>query len=196
MKISVIIPALNEEENLGKLLKRLKIQPGKSIHEIIVVDGGSTDETCKVAEQYKVMILKSPEKGRSVQMNYGAKQASGDILYFLHSDTLPPDTFLADIKNALDEGFPVGCFRYQFNSPRKLLKVNAYFTRFDKIWCRGGDQSLYIRRTLFEEMNGFREDYQIMEDFDFIIWVRKSILLKSFPAICSFQPESTIPIVT
>ena len=181
MKVSVIIPTLNEAENLPLLLERLQEGGAEALTEIIVVDGGSSDATCTLAKDGGALVLKSRKKGRAPQMNYGARQAQGDILYFVHGDTLPPRSYLENIKAALAEDFPVGCFRYQFDSPRWLLKINAYFTRFDRIWCRGGDQSLYIRREVFEALQGFREDYQIMEDFEFILRVRKEHKFKIIP---------------
>ena len=181
MKLSIIIPTLNEEENIGRLLDRLQSRSEDSLAEIIVVDGGSTDKTLAIAEQAGACCIKSSKSGRATQMNQGARKAAGDILYFVHSDTLPPTSFVSDIRQALEAGYSVGCFRYQFDSPRKLLKINAFFTRFDFKWCRGGDQSLFIKRELFEQMGGFKEDYIIMEDFEFIDRIRKEYRFKIIP---------------
>ncbi|MEM7380208.1 MAG: glycosyltransferase, partial [Bacteroidota bacterium] len=86
--ISIIIPVLNEEAHIGSLLRHLKAQPLHFVKEIIVVDGGSSDKTVAVAIKHGASVLHS-NKGRARQMNFGAKHASGDVLYFLHADTFP-----------------------------------------------------------------------------------------------------------
>lgn len=88
--ISIIIPVLNEEATITKLLLHLKTHAiTKSIIEVIIVDGGSTDHTIKLAKKGGATVL-STTRGRAKQMNHGAKYAKGDILYFLHADSLPP----------------------------------------------------------------------------------------------------------
>jgi rSAM/selenodomain-associated transferase 2 len=181
MKLSVIIPTVNESEHIANLLGKLEAMESHQLREVIVVDGGSTDNTIDIAKRFGVKVLNSPQKGRAPQMNLGAQAASGDILYFVHGDTLPPDTFIRSIEKALKQDFPIGCFRYQFNSPKKILRINAFFTRFKMLWCRGGDQSLFIKKEVFEKMGGFREDYIIMEDFEFIVRAQKEYPFKIIP---------------
>lgn len=180
MFLSIIIPTYNEIEHISFLIKHLQSIPSSDF-EIIVSDGGSTDGTQQQVNELNVQLLQCPDKGRSRQLNYAAKRSRGDILYFLHADSLPPLTLLDDIKKAIAEGFPVGCYRFKFNSPRRILKVNSYFTRFDRLMCRGGDQSLYITKTLFQELNGYDESYKIMEDYDIIIRARKNNSFKIIP---------------
>lgn len=181
MRVSAIIPTLNEAEHISRLLDRLQKYGGAQLLEIIIVDAGSEDETVKIAHSKDVKVVRSPQKGRAFQMNYGAREAQGEILYFVHADTLPPKCFMQSIKKAIDEDYALGCFRYQFDSPRKLLRINAFFTRFPMLWCRGGDQSLFIKDEVFNALNGFREDYQIMEDFEFIIRARQAYRFKIIP---------------
>ncbi len=181
MKVSIIIPTLNEAANIGRLLHRLLEGGSEGIEEILVVDGGSEDGTLAIAGRAGAVCLSSTRRARAAQLNLGARQAKGEVLYFVHADTLPPKTYLSDIRQALTEDYPMGCFRYQFDSPRKVLKINAFFTRFDFRWCRGGDQSLFIKRPVFEELNGFRDNYIIMEDFEFIERARKTHRFKIIP---------------
>jgi rSAM/selenodomain-associated transferase 2 len=170
MAISIIVPTYNEEETISDLL--LHLQEGiKSSQdtEILVVDGGSSDQTTSIVKELGVTCLHSSRKGRAAQMNVGVEHSAGDVLYFVHADTRPPLSFMDDIEQAIQEGFRAGCYRYQFDHyPTPLLRVNAYCTRFDRIMCRGGDQTLFITKDLFKELGGFREDYKIMEDYDLI----------------------------
>lgn len=166
--ISIVIPVLNEEAHIKGLLGYLTDKGDKkNIGEILVVDGGSTDNTVKVATDAGVTVLHT-EKGRAKQMNYGARYAKGDILYFLHVDTVPPKNFDGFILDALSDGFAAGCFRLQFDSANKFLKFFAWLSRINHKVCRGGDQSLYVTKKLFERTKGFNEEYIIYEDTEFI----------------------------
>jgi rSAM/selenodomain-associated transferase 2 len=174
MEVSIIIPVLNEAENIQRLVNRLFSFGQDLVKEIIVVDHASTDGTLDLAKAAGAIPLLSPKKGRGPQMNYGAQHASAPLLYFVHGDTLPPECYMQEIQKAIQEDFPIGCFRFKFDSPRPLLAINSYFTRFDRLWCRGGDQSLFIKRTLFDQLNGFRDDFIIMEDYDIIVRARQN----------------------
>ena len=101
-------------------------------------------------------------------MNNGAHLASGDILYFLHADTLPPDTFIDDIRSAAAAGKKAGCFKMRFDDDHPLMALFGWFTRFPLMLCRGGDQSLFIDRNLFLSIAGFDESLLVMEDYDII----------------------------
>ncbi|MCP9291935.1 TIGR04283 family arsenosugar biosynthesis glycosyltransferase [Gracilimonas sediminicola] len=165
--LSIIVPTYNEENSILDLLIHLSDAIGPS-DELLVVDGGSSDKTIGIVEENGFTCLKSPRKGRAAQMNFGAKKSTGEVLYFVHADTFPPATFRYDIKEALTQGYESGCYRYRFDRNHPLLKINAYCTRFDRLMCRGGDQTLFIKRDLFDELGGFREDFMIMEDYDLI----------------------------
>ncbi|MEK6153359.1 TIGR04283 family arsenosugar biosynthesis glycosyltransferase [Flavobacteriaceae bacterium 3-367] len=180
--ISIIVPVLNEEEHIGKLLDHLAKNCASSgnIEEILIVDGGSTDRTAAVALDLGAKILPA-EKGRAKQMNYGAQHARGDLFYFLHADTLPPKNFDNFILKAKEEGFDAGCFRMRFDSNNWALKLFAWFTKVNHRICRGGDQSLFISRSLFQKSLGFDENYIIYEDNEFIGRLYKITNFKILP---------------
>lgn len=166
--ISIIIPVLNEEKTIGVLINHLtKSSSDKNISEIIVVDGGSEDNTLfeasKFSEKTNLLVLKSP-KGRAKQMNFGAKKAKGTILYFLHADSLPPKDFDQAILKEIKRGNPAGCFRMQFDHNHWWLQLAGWLTQFSWRACRGGDQSQFITKNLFKEIGGYNEDYIIYED--------------------------------
>lgn len=166
--ISIIIPVLNEEEALDTLLPYLQIKAANFKQlEIIISDGGSSDNTISIAKKYGVSCLRS-ERGRASQMNAGAKKAKGQILYFLHADSLPPKHFDQTILSTVNSGIPAGCFRLKFNISSRFLAFFAWFTRFNFPLCRGGDQSLFISQHLFTSLGGFNEAYKIYEDNEFI----------------------------
>lgn len=181
MKISIIIPTYNEEATIGALVSFLKNNGREAIAEIIVVDGGSQDQTLTLAGEAGAIALLAPQKGRATQMNFGVSQATGDIFYFVHADSLPPATYVKDILTAITEGFVIGCYRFRFDSKKLLLKINSYCTRFDRIMCRGGDQSLFVTRAVFNEFKGYRNEFVIMEEYDFIRRVRQKYAFKIIP---------------
>jgi rSAM/selenodomain-associated transferase 2 len=183
-RISIIIPVLNEANTIGSLLQYL-IENSKASQnlEIIVVDGGSTDGTQDIIkkhildraesksnddlstslEETGIRLISAP-KGRAKQMNFGAKNATGKILYFLHADSFPPKHFDALIISEVENGHKAGCFRMQFDSNHWWLCLAGWFTQFNWKACRGGDQSLFITKKIFNEIGGFDESYSIYED--------------------------------
>lgn len=169
MPISIIIPTHNEARTIAQVVADARLLGQDWVAEVIVVDGNSTDQTVSVARQAGATVLESPRLGRAAQMNLGAQHATGDVLYFVHADVrLHPD-FGRDITAALASGCQAGRYRFKFDADLPwLLRLNSYATRFGGAASRGGDQTLFMTRTLFEQLNGFDERYVIMEDFDMI----------------------------
>ena len=172
--ISIIIPVLNESETILKLLEHVSSNASsQNIAEIIVVDGGSVDGTQTLvthfSEKTKLQTyLLLSEKGRAKQMNVGAKKAMGSILYFLHADSFPPKDFDVSISSEVKKGNIGGCFRMKFDSDHPVLKFSQWFTKFNFKFCRGGDQSLFITKNVFDELQGYNEIFTIYEDCELI----------------------------
>lgn len=169
MTISIVIPVLNEEKSIARLLDYLlKIQKSEITKEIIIVDGGSSDSTIEILKSYPTVRVVSSPKGRAKQMNFGAEKATSDLFYFLHSDTFPPKDFDLEIVKKIKNGHLSGCFKMKFDNNHLVLRVSQWFTQFNHISCRGGDQSLFVERNLFKNQNGFDENLTIYEDNEFI----------------------------
>lgn len=172
--ISIIIPVFNESETITLLLRHISENASeKNISEIIVVDGGSNDGTVAKVFRYSetsdqnIQLITS-QKGRSVQMNAGAQVAAGKILYFLHADSFPPKNFDTQIISEVTKGNKAGCFRMKFDNDHPLLKFSQWFTRLNFTFCRGGDQSLFISKSIFVKLGRFNESYIVYEDCEFI----------------------------
>ena len=194
-KISVIIPTLNEAENLEPALKRLG-----GADEVIVADGGSRDETQKVALRFETdWVDCSNATGRARQLNQGANRASGDILLFLHADTLLPAEGIADLRKTFHNDKEVigGAFRRFFDSDSRYLKWTCRLANWrGQSWgVFLGDQAIFVRSKVFFAMGGFREDLPYGEDLDFSLRLRQEgrVVLLSPPVLSSarrFDPPS------
>ncbi len=165
MKPSIIIPTLNEEDLLERTLASITGHE----HEIIVVDGGSRDRTVEIAFQYTPHVLNS-ERGRGVQQHTGACHAQGDVLLFLHADTLLPRGFERMIQYTLaDPQVGFGAFHLSIDPPSPTLNLIALGanlrSRFLKIPY--GDQALFMWRRKYFRAGGFR-DLPLMEDVDLV----------------------------
>jgi rSAM/selenodomain-associated transferase 2 len=179
MKISIIIPTYNEAENIASII--LYLQKNNAT-EIIVCDGGSTDNTISIAKNTGALAIVSPQKGRAAQMNYGASLSTGDVLYFVHADTIPPENFYTDIKSAVLNGYQFGRYQTEFVNKKFVFKFFAWFTQFDWFSCYGGDQTFFITKKLFDELGGFDEKMQIMEEYAFTEKAKKNGKYKIFSA--------------
>jgi rSAM/selenodomain-associated transferase 2 len=181
MRVSIIIPVLNESKNLQELLPFFLNHELKNDFEVIVVDGGSSDDSVEVAFKWGARVLKSEVGSRACQMNQGAKNATGEILFFVHADVRLLNTFFEDITGVIERGVPSGCFAYSFDSDSSMLKVNSWFTQFNGILSGGGDQTLFVKREIFEALTGFDENYCIMEDFEFVRRLKKAYSFQVIP---------------
>ncbi|WP_068819632.1 TIGR04283 family arsenosugar biosynthesis glycosyltransferase [Phormidesmis priestleyi] len=164
--ISVVIPVLNEAHQLSKILHILK---HASDVEIIVVDGGSYDQTREIAAAAGVTVIQS-EIGRAHQMNAGAAQATGDILLFLHADTQLPRGFDTTVRHTLSQPNVIaGAFRLSIDASSWKLRliewgVNA---RSRHLQMPYGDQAIFLKATTFRALGGF-PILPIMEDFELV----------------------------
>lgn len=172
--ISVIIPTFNHGTTIRELISFVKANtPRKFLEEIIVVDGGSIDQTRQEVERAGAVLLLSETPNRARQLNLGARQARGQILYFLKADTFPPENFAAEIIRATQKGFYIGSFSLSFNYHHWLLKPLCWLTRRTGPKIHFNDQSLFITRSFFEKSNGFREDYGMLEEYELIHRLKK-----------------------
>jgi rSAM/selenodomain-associated transferase 2 len=188
-QVSIVIPTLNEAASLGRTLHQLTLLNPPPF-EVIVVDGSSEDETVAVAklcfESFNqtvcVQILLSERRGRSIQMNYGASVATGDILCFVHADTWVPDDLISVIKQTLAEpsiacggfislmagsystrwGISLHNYLKTYYAPL-LFKPHLFFRGLRLLF---GDQVMFCRRTDFWDCDGFNQALPIMEDGD------------------------------
>ncbi|MFT5256341.1 MAG: rSAM/selenodomain-associated transferase 2 [Candidatus Paceibacteria bacterium] len=168
--ISIIIPVLNEASTIEVLLTYLSQKAtATNISEISVIDGGSEDETMTLVHEFskkaRIPIYVIPsEKGRAKQMNLGAETSQGSILYFLHADSNPPQDFDTLIISEVKKQNLAGCFKMKFESNHWWLRLASWGTHLKWRACRGGDQSQFITKDLFDEIGGFNEQYTIYED--------------------------------
>lgn len=172
--LSIIIPTYNEEDHIGKIIAYIRQQANAElITEILVVDGGSTDDTVFITKKLDCTLLIAPQKGRAAQMNFAAKTAAAPVLYFLHADSFPPPNFISLISKELIKGTEAGCFYLRFDHRHWFINTVALLTRLNTQYIRFGDQSLFIKKQLFEQIGGFDESHIVMEDHEIIRRVKK-----------------------
>ena len=185
--ISVIIPALNEEDNIGRCIDGI-LKEGCDC-EIIVADGGSSDRTAEYAKRYPGILFIQSQRGRGIQMNMGASAASGDILLFLHADTMLEAGWAAAMLSVLeDNSISGGAFTLGIRSQLwKYRLVEAWV----KLRCRlcllpYGDQAIFVRKSAFDIIGGYKS-IPLMEDVDLIEKLKKlgSIVILNKKAITS-----------
>jgi rSAM/selenodomain-associated transferase 2 len=163
-RISIIMPTLNEAGGLRSVLVAL---PLTEHEELVVVDGGSSDHTMGIAGEFARLVI-AGERGRALQMNRGAERSTGDILLFLHADTVPPPGAFARVREALrDERVVAGAFDLAVEHPAAWFRLIEWGANLRSRLTRVpyGDQGLFMRRTVFQRMGGFRE-MPLMEDIE------------------------------
>lgn len=164
--LSIIIPTLNEGHTLGRTLDRLPLGPAL---EVIVADGGSTDDTCDIALARGVRVVVACG-GRGVQLNQGAALARGEILLFLHADTQLPPQAEALVRSALAQpGVVAGAFDLAIDGPGWGLRWVEWGVKWRSRWLHlpYGDQAIFLSAERFRQIGGFAP-LPIMEDFDLV----------------------------
>lgn len=177
MKVSIIIPVLNEAKHLVEGLNKLQSYR-KQGHEIVMVDGGSADDTVKLAADLSDKVIRS-DRGRARQMNAGANIASGDVLLFLHADTVLPENACELIESSFCDGRKWGRFDVKLSGTRNVFRVIEtlinWRSRITSVAT--GDQAIFISREMFDRVGSF-PDIPLMED----IAISKSLRHISKPA--------------
>lgn len=181
--VSIIIPTLNEGDSIREVLATVKLFENRA--EIIVVDGGSIDDTIAIAESFNVTVLHAP-RGRGTQMHAGAKIAKGNVLWFLHADTIPPPLAIEEITKALEDDEKVGGnFTISFDGESRAARFLTWlYPSLRKIGLIYGDSAIFLRREVYEKIGGF-QPFPIFEDLDLI---RR---LKFFGAMIYLSAEVT-----
>jgi rSAM/selenodomain-associated transferase 2 len=179
LKVSIIIPTLNEESVLESTLAQIQ---HLSPHELIISDGGSTDDTCKIANSLGHRVI-TGATGRAQQMNAGASEATGDLLLFLHADNrLEPESYHKMLESMENPKWIGGAFSLCIESGKWSLKLITLLANIRSRYfgLAYGDQGFFVRKEIFQNMGGFSQ-LPICEDLDFYRRLKKMgcvILLK------------------
>ena len=168
MTLSIVVPTFQEAGRIGATVDAARALGGEV--EIIVVDSGSGDGTADVARAHGARVIEADGRGRARQMNQGAAAATGDVLLFLHADTLLPADARSVIAAILaDPAVAGGCFRLRFDDDHPVLRVSSALSGFGCRLFHYGDSAYFVRRTTFRDMGGFHA-MPLLEDLDF--WLR------------------------
>lgn len=170
--VSIIVPTLNEASQIPDTLRALQALDGEK--EILVVDGGSQDETVSIAIAAGAITIESA-RGRGMQQHAGALAARGDVLWFVHADTVPPPAAISDIRAALlDSSVVAGNFGLTFDGPSRAARhMTAIYPTLRWLNLCYGDSGIFVRRTVYEAVGGFRP-FAVFEDLDMLRRLRKA----------------------
>lgn len=171
---SIIVPVLNEADQINPLIEHIHSQGFRRLYEVIVVDGDPQGGTVRIIQDKDVIAI-TTEKGRGGQMNAGAAVARGEILIFLHADTTLPDNALGKISQTLqDRDYVGGAFDLKIDSDRLFLKYISARASLRSRWNRipYGDQAIFIRKKYFDQIGGYKE-IPLMEDVDLMWRIKK-----------------------
>ena len=177
MAVSIIIPTLNEENNIKRLLNNLKQLKGD--FEVIFSDGGSLDKTVEIIKNFRDYKIIKSERGRAKQLNNGAKESNNDILLFLHADSIIEEDVLIKIENFIKNGNKAGCLKIKFDSKKIIMRLFAILSNL-RVKYRNiafGDQAIFIEKKLFEDIGMFN-DIPIMEDYKLSIKLKNVFPIK------------------
>lgn len=199
MKVSVIIPCLNEEGYLEKTLNHLNSLPGN--FEIIVVDGGSSDSTIKIAKACTWVRTTVAKKGRANQMNHGARLATGDILLFLHADTyLPTNAYSSIVEHVEKPGHIGGSFMLRLDKKHPILKFYTWCSKLSWEYFTYGDHAMFMKKKIFQSIGGY-SNMPFMEDVEIQRRLRSAGKFKKVDSAVTtsarrFEKEGTIKQLT
>lgn len=180
-ELAIVIPTLNEAENLPATLNALRA--GWPEAAVVVADGGSTDGTPAIAASARARVLTNLPRSRGAQLQAGA-DAAGEVrwLLFLHADTRLDGAAIAAAEAYMAKANArLAMFRIRFDSPSRLLRFSAWWTRFDSVFTRFGDQGILISRTVYDELGGFKP-WPLFEDVDLVRRARRSRPIDVLPA--------------
>lgn len=178
--LSIIIPTLNEAHSIGATLDALRKLRGTC--EVLVVDGGSRDATAEIVRRRGVRLVES-ERGRGQQLHAGARHARGEVLWFLHADTLAPADAAERIREALrDARYVGGNFRVRFNGDRAAARFLTWlYPRLGALGLCYGDSAIFVRRDAYARAGGFKP-YPIFEDLELVRELRRLGRMVRVPA--------------
>lgn len=176
MLVSIIIPTLNEEGSINRLLQQLQMYRQQG-HEVIIVDGGSKDNTCSISKKLSDKLIES-NPGRAAQMNTGAEEASNNILWFLHADTFLPENAIEPIQKTLIH-YDWGRFNIKLSGSNSLFRIIEKMINLRScfVGIATGDQGIFVKRETFKRVNGY-SILPLMEDVD----LSKKLKIISKPA--------------